>query len=172
MNQNSHNPLRLNVGFLLKKNVGFSRKFEFDHSSVQVDDDLTIRDLNGELRLTRAAQGIYVEGTLRGTLQLECSRCLEPFDQVLAPRLTELFVYPGEKAEDPVLAIPETAVLDLRPLLREMMLLEIPSAPVCQSDCKGLCPVCGKDRNEVDCDHPQEYIDPRLAPLQSLLGDS
>lgn len=172
MNQNSHNPLRLNVGFLLKQNVGFSRKFEFDHSSVQVDDDLTIRDLNGELRLTRAAQGIYVEGTLHGTLELECARCLKPFDQVLAPPLAELFVYPAEKAEDPVLAIPETAVLDLRPLLREMMLLAIPSAPVCQADCKGLCPVCGQNRNKQDCDHPQEYIDPRLAPLKSLLGDS
>ena len=172
MNLNSHNPLRLNVGFLLKQNVGFSRKFEFDHPSVQVDDDLVIRDLNGELRLTRAAQGLYVEGTLRGTLELDCARCLEPFDQILAPDINELFVYPADRAEDPVLAIPESAILDLRPLLREMMLLEIPTQPVCRPDCKGLCPVCGQNRNEEDCEHPQENIDPRLAPLQSLLGDS
>lgn len=172
MNQNSHNPLRLNVGFLLKQNVGFSRKFEFDHSSVQVDDDLTIRDLNGELRLTRASQGLYVEGTLRGTLELECARCLAAFDQELAPGIHELYVYPAQRADDPVLAIPESAILDLRPLLREMMLLEIPTQPICRPDCKGLCPVCGQNRNEQDCEHPQETIDPRLAPLQSLLGDS
>lgn len=162
----------MNVGFLLKQNVGFSREFEFDHPSVQVDDELVIRDLNGVLRLTRAAQGIYVEGTLRGTLRLECARCLEPTDQVLAPHLGELFVFPADKAEDPVLAIPETAILDLRPLLREVMLLEIPIRPVCKPDCQGLCPVCGQNLNEGDCDHPQEDIDPRLAPLQSLLGDS
>lgn len=172
MNLNSHNPLRLNVGFLLKQNVGFSRTFEFDHPSVQVDDELVIRDLNGELRLTRAAQGLYVEGTLRGTLQLDCARCLDPFDQELAPTIGELFYYPAEGADDPVLAIPETAMLDLRPLLREMMLLAIPTRPVCRADCKGLCPVCGKNLNEEECSHPQETIDPRLAPLQSLLGDS
>lgn len=172
MNLNSHNPLRLNVGFVLKQNVGFSRTFEFDHPSVQVDDDLVIQDLNGELRLTRAAQGVYIEGTLRGTLPLECARCLDPLDQELAPEIGELFVYPAEQADDPVLAIPETAMLDLTPLLREMMLLAVPTRPICRADCKGLCPVCGKKLNEEDCSHPQENIDPRLAPLQSLLGDS
>jgi uncharacterized protein len=30
-------------------------------------------------------------------------------------------------------------------------LLELPIAPVCKEDCKGLCPTCGQNRNEVDC---------------------
>lgn len=172
VNRESHSPLRLNVGFVLHESVGFSRVFEFDHPLVQVAGEFAVKDLHGDLRLTRTAQGIYLEGTLHCSYPVECSRCLEPIDQALAPELAELFVYPPDKAEDPILTIPETGILDLNPLLREMMLLNVPLQPVCRPECRGLCPVCGNNRNEQECSHPQESIDPRFAPLKSLLGDA
>jgi len=65
--------------------------------------------------------------------------------------------------------LPEDGHIDLSPLVREYMLLDIPIKPLCSTDCKGLCPVCGENLNETQCGHTTESIDPRLAVLKSLL---
>jgi uncharacterized protein len=170
VNPNSRHPLRLNVGFLLHESIGYSRTFDFDLPSVQVSEDLDVSHMQGELRLTRTAQGLYGQGQLRATAPLECVRCLAPFDQEISARVNDLFVYPAGASSEPLLAIPETAILDLSPLLREYFLLDVPLQPVCRPDCKGLCPECGNDLNETVCTHPASRIDPRLAGLQSLLS--
>ena len=60
-------PLRLNVGFLLHRDVGFNRNFDFDGLGVRVSDDLEVRNLRGWLRFTRTAQGLYGQGNLKAT---------------------------------------------------------------------------------------------------------
>lgn len=42
---------------------------------------------------------------------------------------------------------------------------------VCREDCKGLCPVCGKDLNKGDCDCDTTYRDPRFESLRALFND-
>ena len=42
----------------------------------------------------------------------------------------------------------------------------------CREDCKGICPHCGADRNEVDCDCEKKQIDPRFAALRALLDSN
>jgi uncharacterized protein len=160
------------VGFLLNKNVGYSRNFDFDEASLYLGEDLQLFDLNGALRLTRTGQGIYAQGMLSGTLELECVRCLSTFPQVLEAELDELFVYPPDKASDPQLAISENAILDLTPLLREIFLLDVPMQPVCREGCRGLCPECGENLNENEHRHEELDIDPRMAVLKNLLSKS
>ncbi len=172
MNLNSRHPLRINVGFLLHENVGYSREFDFDHPSVQVGDDLDVVDLNGSIRLTRTNQGLYAQGRLRASTRLECVRCLTGFDQRLTVEMTDLLVFPPGQAVDPLLAVPETGILDLNPLVREYFLLDVPLQPLCRPDCKGLCPECGNNLNESSCSHTQADVDPRLAALKSLLSES
>ena len=58
--------------------------------------------------------------------------------------------------------------LDLEPLVRDALLLELPLAPLCTEDCAGLCPSCGADRNETQCDCRVDDTDPRWAALRSL----
>jgi uncharacterized protein len=169
VNLTNRHPLRLNVGFLLNKNVGFSRNFDFDSERLRIGDDLDVTKLVGTLRLTRTRRGVYVEGGMTACVSIECVRCLEPYHQELSVQLDELFEYPPEKASDPLLTISEAAILDLNPLLREVLLLDVPIQPLCSSDCKGLCPVCGGNLNEHVCQHPEADIDPRLAVLKSLL---
>jgi uncharacterized protein len=172
VNLNNRHPLRLNVGFLLHQNVGFSREFDFDHPHVQIAEDLDVNDLTGELRLTRTAQGLYVSGRLLATLHLSCSRCLAEYRQSLTFEVNDLFVYPPQHATDPLLAIPETAILDLNPYAREGILLDIPIQPICRVDCRGLCPECGNNLNESVCDHPPVELDPRFSVLKTLLSES
>jgi len=160
--------LRLNVGFLLNKNIGYSRNFEFDLPHLLLGEDLEITELHGSLRLTRTGQGAYGQGEFEVLTRLDCVRCLASFEQPLQASISELFTFPPDKAGDPLLAISESAILDLGPVLRELLLLDIPIRPVCRPDCLGLCPICGENRNEVTCSHPEAEIDPRLEVLKSL----
>jgi uncharacterized protein len=169
VNLTNRHPLRLNVGFLLNKNVGFSRNFDFDHERLRIGEDLDVAALNGILRLTRTHQGVYIEGRLHARMSVDCVRCLEPYEQALTVHFDDLFEFPAGEDTDPLLTIPETAIMDINPLLREYLLLDIPIQPTCSVDCKGLCPTCGGNLNEHRCQHPESDIDPRLEVLKTLL---
>lgn len=163
--------LRLNVGFLLSAGPGFSREFEFYEPHLQLGDDLTLEHLQGKVRLTRTHQGLYAEGQLTAQTSLECVSCLTKYTQPLTIQLSDLFLYPPPNRMDPLLVVGEDGFLDLGPLVREAMLLEIPIRAMCRPDCKGLCPVCGANRNEEACQHPEEDLDPRLSVLKTLLEE-
>jgi len=60
--------------------------------------------------------------------------------------------------------------LDSAPLVVEQVLLELPQRPLCRDDCRGLCPICGGDRNEGECDCEREAADPRWSALAELKG--
>lgn len=59
--------------------------------------------------------------------------------------------------------------IDVTDVVRQNVLLALPLAPRCRDDCRGLCPRCGADRNQVDCGCEDDDIDPRLAPLRDRL---
>ncbi len=168
-NLTKFHPLRLNVGFLLNKDVGYSRNFNFEEPSLLIGDDFLISDLRGSARLSRTGQGIYFKGHFQGNTNLECVRCLSEYTQVLSAELDELFDYPPGKDSDPHLTISEDAILDLSPILRESFFLDVPIQPICRTECMGLCPVCGEVITEGHQSHPEEDIDPRLAVLKTLL---
>jgi uncharacterized protein len=62
----------------------------------------------------------------------------------------------------------EDDVIDLEPMVRDALLLELPLAPLCRDDCAGLCPTCGANRNDEPCDCAEAEPDPRWAALRSL----
>ena len=73
--------------------------------------------------------------------------------------------------EDEDLIVAPEERLDLDGLLTEDILLDMPSKFLCKPDCKGLCPVCGKNRNREECSCQRQEGDPRLAALRQLLED-
>jgi uncharacterized protein len=163
--------LRLNVGFLLKEGIGYSRDFTFDESVVLLAEDMTVQNLTGVITLTRTPQGLYAQGHLEASVDHECSRCLTGFEQPLSIRLSELYHYPPENAPDDALTVSDDAHLDLAPVVRDDFLLAVPIQAICRSDCRGLCPQCGKNWNEGPCDCPDDDIDPRWAGLSDMLKE-
>ena len=118
-----------------------------------------------DVRLEAVNEGIVVKGEVRAPWQGECRRCLRTVEGTAAASVLEVF------EEEPVEG--ETSKLDgdridLEPLARETVLLELPLAPLCQDDCAGLCPECGADRNAGDCGHALEAVDERWAALSEL----
>ena len=94
-----------------------------------------------------------------------CRRCAVPVSGELEIAVSERFGV-GPIAEDDLYPITDDTI-DLGPLVRDAIVLELPMAPLCRPDCRGLCPSCGADRNEGEC-RCVAPPDPRWANLDVL----
>ncbi len=164
------NPLRLNVGFMIKQSIGFVREFVFDYADVRLEDDLDLDFLKGSALVSRTPQGLVVQATIQTALQTVCVRCLSPCSHPIETEFTELFAFSERTATESGLILPRDGHIDLNPIAREYLLLEIPIKPLCKPDCKGLCPECGENLNEHFCGHTNIPVDPRLEILKNLLN--
>jgi uncharacterized protein len=143
------NPLLLNVGFIIHETIGYSRDFPFDFDSISIPPDTTLSNLSGLVRVTRTAQGLLVQVQMQAYLPAECVRCLTGFSQRLEIDFTDLYAFTRDSVTESGLLMPENGKLDLAPIVRDEMLLAFPISPLCKPDCKGLCPVCGENLNEI-----------------------
>lgn len=128
--------------------------------------------LGGSLLLESVVEGIFVSGAITGTWAFRCARCLTERTQPFSVEVHELFATAGTTGdgdEDEGYELVEETI-DLDQLVRDAVGVEMPFAPLCQPDCKGLCPVCGGDRNLDECPG-HETLDPRFAVLADLLPD-
>ena len=138
---------------------------------VTVPDDAA---LGGSLLLESVVEGILVSGPITGTWTVRCARCLTERSQPFSVDVTELFAADlaeggvDEDDDDGYALIDET--IDLEQLIRDAVGVEMPFAPLCRPECKGLCEVCGGNRNLGECPG-HEAIDPRFAVLADLLPD-
>lgn len=167
----SNRVLKLNVGFLLSAGPGNKKDAELGVTDpVRVSDDVVANYVTGIARLTRGKEGILVQTDIHVGIERECTRCLELFEQDMHLRVEELYAYPRPMDETEFF-IGQDAKLDLAPLLRAEVLIELSHRRYCRDDCKGLCQQCGINLNYEDCDCKTDEIDPRLAKLKQLLDD-
>jgi uncharacterized protein len=116
-------------------------------------------------------------GRVQTTLELPCSRCLEPFKSPVDAAF-DLRYHPrsqnvgeGERKveeDDLSTAFYEDETIDLGQLMREQFYLSLPMKPLCGEACNGLCPQCGTNLNRATCDCRRDWEDPRLAALKAL----
>lgn len=121
-----------------------------------------------DVHLESVNEGVVVTGTVSAPWTGECRRCLRAIASTVSSKVLEVFEDEPVEGETSKLDIDR---IDLEPLAREAVLLELPMAPLCQDDCAGLCPECGADRNAGDCGHTLEATDDRWAALKDLKFD-
>ncbi len=111
---------------------------------------------------------VFIELTAEYTISAPCDRCAADIERKESLPLTYVVVQEteGEDTEDFVVA--EDQKVDLDPLVRDDIVIRYPSKLLCSPDCKGLCPNCGKNLNEGDCDCAKEQTDPRLDALKAF----
>lgn len=137
--------------------------------------------VSGQIR--QDGQRVKVDGKVTAQLQLECDRCLKPIEFPVSSRFSLKYVtredYQAQQAAEPTIELAEEDLdvsvfdgdaIDLDELVREELLLAVPTHLLCRQDCKGVCPVCGGDRNVTDCQCGNEEIDPRWAGLKELVN--
>ena len=152
MNQPRY-PLRINVGFLISQPIGTYRDIHFDFPSLSLPPDFDTFDFQGVAHVSRTPQGLLFQGQFSAKEREECVRCLTHFLQPLHGEFDELYAFNYRTITESELLLPEDANVDLAPLVREFLLLDVPISPLCKPDCKGLCPECGADWNKEQCEH-------------------
>ena len=126
----------------------------------------------------RQEPGRYrVAGHLTGEIELDCSRCLEPFTLPMAtdfdlryvPRTENVGEGEREVEEDDLAtAFYDEDQIDLGHLIMEQFQLALPMKALCKEACKGLCPTCGTNLNTGSCDCNAKWEDPRFAALKAM----
>jgi DUF177 domain-containing protein len=129
--------------------------------------------------LRKDTQKVRLVGRVTTALELDCSRCLEPFRVPIDSKFDVLFLPPGANTsdgkgeqevgdEDLGVSFYKDDTIDLGEVVREQFYLALPMKPLCREDCGGLCPVCGKNRNREACECQAEWVDPRLEALRAF----
>jgi uncharacterized protein len=124
--------------------------------------DLVLEAIEGD--------AVVVQGPISGTYTEVCRRCLEESERSLRCEVREVFRPPADVWEEGYVVFEEK--VDLRPMVRDNVLLALPPDPLCREDCRGLCTRCGTNRNFDTCDCTVDEPDPRWAALRELLEES
>lgn len=107
----------------------------------------------------------------RYTLSLRCGRCLAPVVREEATTVSHTVVRSlqnGDAGEDDEYLVAPDGLVELDELVANDLIPELPARVLCREDCKGLCPVCGGDRNQTQCGCEEHQPDPRLAALDKF----
>ncbi|MBA2334559.1 MAG: YceD family protein [Pyrinomonadaceae bacterium] len=160
---------------------GSSHPFKF---SVPADDlDLGIENIrfktaasaSGEI--TKHIIQTDISGIISAEAEIDCTRCLLPIEKNLAIDFDVSYVAEDEFAEESNAELEagdlNTDVLngdrlDLKEVVREQILLNLPTQVFCREDCKGLCQKCGVNRNLIDCKCEEKEADPRWSALRNI----
>lgn len=121
-----------------------------------------------DVHLESVIDGILVRGEVGFDVAQDCARCLTPVEDHVDVDVAELYHEPDHEDVEEGYEIDQEHI-DLGRLLRDTIVISVPVRVLCTDDCRGLCPVCGTDRNAHDCGHrPLDGADPRWAKLAQL----
>lgn len=133
-----------------------------------------LRPVVADFVFSNTNRSIIIEGEFDTLVWAECVRCLEHFPLPLHFAFQEAYTRQDLMLDakgnlmtddEDIRSIFEGHILDLTELLRQNIILALPCAPICSPDCKGLCPICGKNLNEGECQCSRRKIDPRWQKL-------
>ena len=142
---------------------GGNAPFEFSAPAEKLfDEDFADDGFIGDLKIfgevVDVGKNFIVRGHIKCKKSFICDRCLTPSTSDQVHEFAEEF----DKSE----AVDD--FIDVTELLRDELIAGQPMKNLCKADCKGLCPVCGTNLNDNNCDCDRFIPDPRLAVLQQL----
>lgn len=132
-------------------------------------------EVNGKVRL--AGNEVFVKGHVDTRAQVECDRCLKPVETPVSADFELEYITGSEYETSSAAALTEAEMsvsvfdgdaIDVDEIVKEQILLAVPTRMLCREECKGICPQCGTELNTGKCDCVTNEIDPRWAALKSL----
>lgn len=131
-------------------------------------------NIKGEL-LNVSGDAILFEGIITTKVQMNCARCNAPVNVPLVVTVHQRFIKEGSEADASEEDFDYLYIVNDRVDLDDTILYEvqlgIPMRVLCKEDCKGLCPMCGKDLNKGSCNCQEDYSDPRWDALKDLFSE-
>jgi uncharacterized protein len=174
--------MRLELSHIREPETVFSRVFQPADLPDGDGDYRVTAPVDLRMTIHKDQDRFRLVGTVKSALELECSRCLEPYvlpvDREFDLRYLPSLAAVPESGDEEETEVEEDDVsitfyrdeqIDLNELLREQFYLALPMKPLHAADCKGICPQCGTNRNTAPCDCNPQWEDPRMAGLKTLL---
>jgi uncharacterized protein len=162
-----------NVSGLIQEGIGATRSYDVD-ASLETEGRGPER-VAGPVELIRTKDGVLVRAHLSLVEPETCSRCLQPLDETVHIEFEEEFLTARDARTDEPLEVDSDAFriderhqLDITEAVRQYREVAVVMQPLCRPDCRGLCPECGQDLNQGDCDCQKGPIDHRWADLAAL----
>ena len=128
-------------------------------------------------RVRRSGNEVFVNGQLETRVQVECDRCLRPVELPVNAEFSLEYItgtdYESAKAVELTeselsVSVFDGDAIDIDEIVKEQILLAVPTRMLCREDCKGICPECGIDRNTGECNCVADDTDPRWAALKNF----
>jgi uncharacterized protein len=128
-------------------------------------------------RVNRRSHEVQLRGSIRARAEVDCDRCLQSVEIPIETSFDVKYISSDDyratetvelQEEDLSVAVFDDATIDIDELVREQLLLALPSRALCGAECKGLCPVCGANKNSQDCACETTEIDPRWSGLKNI----
>jgi uncharacterized protein len=170
--------MTLDLSQIRQPETDLARRYQPADFDSRGKDFRVVAPVDLRMKIHKDKERFRLVGTLGTRLELECSRCVEPF-QVPIDLTFDLHYLPltdnaGEEREveedDLSEAFYKDDAIDLRQLMEEQLYLALPMKPLHSPDCKGLCVHCGTNLNVQTCDCQVRWEDPRLAALKALVN--
>lgn len=172
--------MRIELDKLQGDGLRFAHNYEADEIVLDEEHARIVKPTQIEGRIERKASEYILRGKITAGAQVDCDRCLKAVDVPVEQNFEVAYVPQSEyassetaelHAEDMDQSVFSENSIDLDELVREQIMLSMPLRALCNEECKGLCPVCGADRNVEDCGCESKEIDPRWAALAALKED-
>ena len=131
--------------------------------------------VTGKVRV--AGNEVFVDGHIETRAQVECDRCLQQVESPVSADFELEYITGSEYESSDVAELTEAEMsvsvfdgetIDVDEIVKEQIVLAVPTRMLCREDCKGICPECGIDRNTGECTCVTNDIDPRWAALKNL----
>lgn len=169
----------LNIKEMEVRRIRFDETFEpgqIDFSETGLN-QLSGIHAEGSAKVLEHSEGeVRIQGRFTATMGADCDRCLGPAVYPL-DKSFDLFYRPPPRLDADEVKIDEGEAeigfyeglgLELADVIKEQVLLALPMQRICREDCKGICPVCGANRNETLCECHEEPADDRWRALKNL----
>ena len=169
--------MRLDLEKLEESGGRFAEVYEigqllFDDSDLRVTSPVEVRG-----RIRRRKGEAELIGELHTQVAISCGRCLKPVELPVDVNFDERFVQAVSwreeeqhelHSEDLNLSVFDGETIELDDLVKEEILLALPGHVLCGEECRGLCAICGIDRNTATCNCETKPIDSRWEKLRDL----
>ena len=139
--------------------------FYFDGDKIKSLEGITMSG-----KATYKDEIIILKAKLKGNLELVCSRCLDTFIYPIDIDIEERFTNDPDLEDDGIMFV-DGDTIDITEIIENCIISTLPIKRLCKEDCKGLCSVCGANKNVENCSCLDYDVDVRLAKLRELFGE-
>lgn len=146
---------------------------------IDPEEGILKKDVFVQGSLSKLGREVFLKGSISTEMEMICSRCLEPLNYKIRSKVSSHYVpEQGTGVQELDVELHDSDIeieyysddrIDLTQAVYDQIMLSLPLARLCRADCQGICPQCGVNRNNKNCQcSDEDSVDPRLAVLKTL----